>query len=104
MLFELSIVPLARDVSLSDDVAKVLKIIDTSGLPYILTPTATCIEGEWEEVMDLIHRCHRRARERASHDITTVKIADEAGEQNKLVTNVETAEARAGKPLRRLPS
>jgi hypothetical protein len=29
--------------------SKVLELVDASGLPYQLTPSGTCIEGEWEE-------------------------------------------------------
>jgi len=45
MLVELSILPLVGDGHLSDELAEVLKLIDSSGLSYQLTPTATCIEG-----------------------------------------------------------
>jgi uncharacterized protein (TIGR00106 family) len=104
MLFELSIVPLGSSSSLSDDLAEILKIIDDSGLPYLLGPTATCIEGEWDEVMDLVRACHEQARKGSSHVITTIKIGDEAGVKNKLVDNVASVEAKAGRPLRRIPS
>lgn len=62
MLFELSITPLGGDEHLSHELAEVLKIVDESGLPYQLTPTATCIEGAWDEVVPLIRRCHDHAR------------------------------------------
>ena len=41
MLVELSILPLVGDGHLSDELAEVLKLIDSYGLPYQLTPTAT---------------------------------------------------------------
>ena len=51
MLVELSILPLVGDGHLSDELAEVLELIDSYGLPYQLTPTATRIEGDWNEVM-----------------------------------------------------
>jgi uncharacterized protein YqgV (UPF0045/DUF77 family) len=52
MLAELSIMPIGGDSHTSGKLAEILKLIDASGLPYQLTPTATCIEGKWEEIME----------------------------------------------------
>jgi uncharacterized protein YqgV (UPF0045/DUF77 family) len=30
---------------------------------YQLTPSYTCIEGEWEQVMPLVHQCHELGAE-----------------------------------------
>lgn len=45
MLAELSIVPVGGNPHSSAELAKVLKLIEKSGLAYQLTPSATCIEG-----------------------------------------------------------
>ena len=37
-----------------------LEIIDDSGLPYRLGPMGTCLEGEYDEVMAVVHRCFER--------------------------------------------
>jgi len=101
MLVELSIIPLGGDTHLSTEIAEVLKLIDESGLPYQLTPSGTCIEGEWDNVMPLIRQCHDRARSTSSHVITTIKIEDEAGEQDKLTRNITSVEEKVGRTLRR---
>jgi len=62
MLVELNINMLGRITHLSYDLAQILKIIDESGLPYCLTPAGTCIEGEWDELMALLKKCHYQAR------------------------------------------
>ncbi len=99
MLFELSIIPLGGDTHLSDELAEVLKIIDESGLPYQLTPSATVIEGEWDECIQLIRRCHDRAREMSTHVVTTIKIEDEQGGRDKLTRNVAAVEEKVGRKL-----
>jgi uncharacterized protein (TIGR00106 family) len=104
MLFQLSIVPLGSEESLSEHVAEALRIIDDSELPYLLTPGATCIEGEWDDVMDVIRKCHENARDSSSYVITNIRVSDEAGADNKLVEDVSSVEAKVGKPLRRVPS
>ena len=57
MLFSLSMFPTSKGTaSVSADVAKVIDIIDKSGLPYKLTAMSTIIEGDWEPVMKVINR------------------------------------------------
>lgn len=101
MLVELVIVPIGAGRSLSDEIAEVIKIVDESGLPYQLTPSGTCIEGDWEEVMSVVRKCHERTREDASHVITSIRIEDEANEKNKLETNVSRVEDKLGKAASR---
>jgi uncharacterized protein (TIGR00106 family) len=102
MLVELSIIPLGRGVHLSDEIAEVLELVDASGLPYQLTPSGTCIEGEWEEVMALVRRCHERARALSSHVITTIEIEDDGEARDKLTRNVTSVEEKVGHQLGRV--
>jgi uncharacterized protein (TIGR00106 family) len=102
MLVELSIIPLGGDTHLSPEIAEALKIIEASGLTYILTPSGTCIEGEWDEVMPLVRQCHSRVREMSRHVITLIKIDDEAGASDKLTRNVISVEEKVGITLKRL--
>lgn len=88
MLVELSINPLGRGAHISSDLAAILKLIDDSGLRYVLTPLGTGIEGEWEEVMPLIRTCHEQARKLSTHVMTTVRIEDEQGATDKLYENI----------------
>jgi uncharacterized protein (TIGR00106 family) len=101
MLIELSVLPLGRDTHLSDEIAKALKIIDDSGLPYQLTPSGTCIEGEWDEVMTVVRRCHERMRQISPHVVTTVRIEDDEGATDKLRRNIASVEEKAGRRLHR---
>ena len=102
MLFELSIIPLGCEAHWSDLLAEALKLVDASGLPYQLTPSSTCIEGEWDEVMPLVRRCHDRFRQGSAHVITTIKVEDERGAVDQLRRNIASVEEKLGRPLRRL--
>jgi uncharacterized protein (TIGR00106 family) len=101
MLVELSVMPIGGDSHTSGKLAEILKLIDASGLSYQLTPTATCIEGKWEEVMPVIRQCHDRLRQRSPHVITMISIEDEEGADDKLRRNVSSVEEKAGRPLQR---
>ena len=100
MLVELSINPLGRGTHLSKDLGEILKIIDDSKLPYCLTPSGTCIEGDWEEVLRLVKRCHQQARALSSHVMTTLRIEDEEGATDKLNENIAAVERAAGRSLK----
>ena len=103
MLAELSIIPVGTGSHLSGEIAEAVKIIDESGLRYQLTPSGTCVEGEWDEVMQVVRRCHDKLRQHAPHVITTIRIEDDAGETNKIERNVSSVEEKVGHPLHRAP-
>jgi uncharacterized protein (TIGR00106 family) len=102
MLVELSIIPVGINPHMSAELAKALQLVDASGLPYQLTPSGTCIEGEWDEVLPLIRQCHERVRKSAPHVITMLKIEDDEGERHKLTRNVASVEEKVGHPLERI--
>ena len=97
MLAELTIIPLGRGQHISSAIAPAISLIET-GLPYQLTPSGTCIEGEWDRVMPLVRRCHDRIREGSPHVITMIKTEDEEGARDKLTRNVASVKEIAGEP------
>ena len=50
VLLEFSMTPSTKEESKSPYVARILDVIDRSGLSYQLTPMVTIIEGDWAEV------------------------------------------------------
>ena len=101
MLVELNINLLGRGTHLSADLAEILKTVDESQLRYCLTPLGTCIEGNWDEVMPLVKRCHEKARGLSAHVMTTLRIEDEEGAIDKLNENIASVERAAGRRLKR---
>jgi len=100
MLAELSIIPVGGSTHSSAVLAKVLKLVDESGLPYQLTPSGTCLEGEWDEIMPLIRHCHDRVRKGCSHVVTFIKLEEDDGERDKLTRNVTSVEEKIGHSLK----
>jgi uncharacterized protein (TIGR00106 family) len=101
MLVELSVIPLARGRSVGADVAELLKIIDAAGLDYRLTAAGTILEGDWDEVMAVVKRCHETMRKRTDRVVTLVKIDDYGGRTGRLSQAVASVEQKAGKPLKK---
>jgi uncharacterized protein YqgV (UPF0045/DUF77 family) len=59
MLAAFSVAPVTAETpegSLSAAVAEAVRIVRASGLPHETTSMFTTIEGEWEEVFDVIRR------------------------------------------------
>ncbi|MDX1611564.1 MAG: MTH1187 family thiamine-binding protein [Candidatus Thermoplasmatota archaeon] len=53
-----SISPMGQGHSVAEPVARVIELIEASGLEHDFGPMGTTILGEWDEVMDLVKRCH----------------------------------------------
>ena len=53
-LVSVSIYPMGVGENLSAHVAEVIKVIEASGLPHRTTSMATEIEGEWDDVMQVV--------------------------------------------------
>jgi uncharacterized protein (TIGR00106 family) len=101
MLVEFSIIPIGVGSSIGDQLAEVLKIVDTSGLPYKINPMGTVIEGEWDEVMKLIKKCHKSVMKNGERALTTISIDDRKGKPNRIDEKVKSIERRIGKSLKK---
>jgi uncharacterized protein (TIGR00106 family) len=96
MLFDLSIIPMGKDGRSSKQIAEAIRIIEKSGLRFQLTPTSTCIEGSWEEVMPVIERCHNMTRGETNHVVTMIKIEDDPSSSPQIERNVTSVEEKIG--------
>lgn len=101
MLASFSVVPMGEPGGVKELVAEALKIVDESGLSYELGAMETTIEGEREEVMEVILRCHRRMLELAPRVLTHIAIDERKGATGRLEGKVRDVEGILGKRLRR---
>jgi uncharacterized protein (TIGR00106 family) len=100
MLVEFSVVPIGKGESVGQYVAECLKLVDASGLNYRLNPMGTVVEGEYDEVMDLVKKCHERTMAECSRVITSIKIDDRKGRKGMMASKIESVEKRTGKRLK----
>jgi len=101
MIVEFSIVPIGRGEELAGLVARVIDVVDRSGLPYQLTSMGTIVEGNWDEGMGLIKDCHRTMRRQASRVLTRISIDDRQGPARRMRRKVEAVEKVLGRSLRK---
>jgi len=99
VLLEFSMSPFDKGASLSEYVARVIDVIDKSGLPYQLTPMGTIVEGEWDEVMALVTACFNVMRTDCERISTSMKIDYRAGKGGRLKSKIESIESKLGRPL-----
>jgi uncharacterized protein (TIGR00106 family) len=101
MIIEFSVVPIGRGEELAGPVARILDVVDKSGLPYQLTAMGTIVEGEWDEVLGLIRRCHETMRGQASRVLTHITIDDRAASAGRIKGKVREVEIALGRELKK---
>jgi uncharacterized protein YqgV (UPF0045/DUF77 family) len=74
VLVELSVIPLGGNGQVSDQVAKVLNVVDKTGLFHERTHTGTCVEGEWSDISPLLYACYERVQDQAPQGFLKVSI------------------------------
>lgn len=99
ILLEFSIVPIGKNASISAEVAKVLKIVTESGIRYRANPMGTVLEGEWDDLMGVVSKCHREAAKDSERLLTTITIDDRKGKEHRLEKKLESVEQKLGKKL-----
>jgi uncharacterized protein (TIGR00106 family) len=101
MLVEFSIVPIGTGASLSPIIAKVLKIVVESGVPYKANPMGTVLESEWESAMTVIRKCHDAVMESSERVLTRISIDDRKGKESRMDRKLESVERKLGMQLKK---
>lgn len=100
VLLEFSMAPLGQGESVSAQVARILDVIDRSGVPYRLTPMGTILEGEWAEVIGVVTRCYEAFATDCPRISVNIKIDYRAGPAGRLQSKVATVERLLGRKLK----
>ena len=100
-LVEFSMFPTEQTQSKSAFVARVLDIVDKSGLEYQLTPMGTIIEGESvEEVLAVISEAYKDLQVDCDRVYSSIKIDYRKGPVGRLNKKVGAVEAKLGRKLK----
>ncbi|MBD3943311.1 thiamine-binding protein [Microbacterium sp. NEAU-LLC] len=96
MLVAFSVAPSGTgraDGSVHDAVAAAVKIVRDSGLPHRTTSMFTEIEGEWDEVMDVVKRATDAVAPYGSRVSLVLKADIRPGYSGELDAKIERLEA-----------
>ncbi|HEX4821086.1 MAG TPA: MTH1187 family thiamine-binding protein [Acidimicrobiales bacterium] len=94
MLAAFSITPLGSGDSVSASVADAVRLVRESGLPNETNAMFTNVEGDWDEVMDVLKRCVLTVAESAPRVSVVVKIDYRPGVTDALHHKVQAVEDR----------
>jgi len=88
LLLEFSMYPLGKGESVSPYVARSLKIVDASRLPYKLHAMGTVLEGEWDECFRVVKKCFQEMKKDCSRVEVVLKVDYRKGRNGALQSKV----------------
>jgi uncharacterized protein (TIGR00106 family) len=95
VIADLTVVPIGVGVSLSRYVAACEKVLDEAGLETRLHAYGTNIEGEWDDVMSAVRRCHEVIHEMGAPRVSTVlKLGTRIDRDQTMRDKVESVEEK----------
>jgi uncharacterized protein (TIGR00106 family) len=96
MIVAFSVTPLGVGESVGDHVAEAVRVVRESGLPNRTDAMFTSVEGEWDEVMDVVRRAVEAVAARAPRVSLVLKADVREGVTDALTAKVETLERHLG--------
>ena len=100
VLLEFSMSPLGVGESVGKYVARSLEIVEASGLDYRLHAMGTVLEGEWDEVFDVVKQCYEALQVDCQRISCTIKVDARAGTSGRLVSKVQSVERELDRKLK----
>ena len=95
-----SMTPIGKEESVSKYVARVVDVIDRSGLPYVLTPMGTIVEGDsWDQVMEVLKKGFEDLKKDCPRISITMKIDYREGKSGRIRSKVESVQEKLGRDI-----
>ena len=101
VLLEMSITPLGLGESVSQYVAECVDLVDQSGLDYELHAMGTIVEGELDQVLDLMRRCIEQTAKHSDRVTCAAKLDYRRGKSGRLTSKVASVEEKLGRAVRK---
>jgi uncharacterized protein (TIGR00106 family) len=89
------------DGSVSEAVAAAVRVVRESGLPHETSSMFTSVEGEWDEVMDVVRRATEAAGRYGSRVSLVLKADIRPGHTGQMQAKVARVEERLRHEVRR---
>jgi len=98
---EFSMYPLDKGESVSRYVARSLEIIEASGLDYRTNAMGTLLEGQYDQVMDVVKKCFEAMAADCSRVECILRFDYRKGQSGRLDSKVASVEEKLGHAVRR---
>lgn len=92
MIVAFSVTPLGVGEEVGGHVAEAVRVVRESGLPHRTDAMFTSVEGDWDEVMDVVRRAVAAVEARAPRVSLVLKADIRPGVTDGLTAKVETVE------------
>jgi len=99
VLLEFSMSPIGKGESLSPYVARVLNVVDKSGVSYKLTSMGTILEGEWDDVISVVTDCFKELENDCNRIATHIKIDYRKGKSPRMQKKLLSIEKKLERNL-----
>ncbi|MDZ7832019.1 MAG: MTH1187 family thiamine-binding protein [Desulfobacterales bacterium] len=99
MIASFSVVPVGTGEELKENIARIVPIIEQSGLVYVMGAMQTTVEGDSEKVIEVIMKCHQHMKTAAPRVLTHIAIDDRQGAKGRLKGKVSDVEAVLGRSV-----
>jgi uncharacterized protein (TIGR00106 family) len=103
VLLEFSVSPMGAGESVSPAVARCLEIVEQSGLDYQLHAMGTLVEGELDQVLDVLRRCVEAVAADHNRVTCSAKLDMRRGYSGRLKGKVVSVEQKVGHKLKTVP-
>lgn len=100
MLAEFQFVPVGTGEEHKELIARTVELVENSELDYQLTAMGTLVEGEWDEIMALVKKCHDTLSKFTNRIVTNIVIDDRKDARNRLKGNILDVEYALGRDLK----
>jgi uncharacterized protein (TIGR00106 family) len=87
-----SVTPIGVGQHVGEQVADAVRVVRDSGLPYRTDAMFTTVEGEWDEVMDVVKRAVEAVRGHAARVSVVLKADINEGVTDGMTSKVATVE------------
>ena len=94
VLLEMSITPLGKGESVSQYVAECVELIRRSGLDYEVHAMGTIVEGELDQVLDLMRRCIEQVATHSDRVTCAAKLDFRRGHSGRIRGKVASVEQK----------
>ena len=96
VFLQFSMFPIGKGESLGKYVARSLEIIVESGLDYWAAPMSTTLEGDYDEVMDVVKKCYLKMKEDCPRVYCVIGFGDRDNREGGLYSKIKSVEEKLG--------
>ena len=100
VLLDFSMTPLGKGESVSPYVARCMEVVAASGLDHRLHAMGTTLEGELDQVLDVVRRCFEALQPDCNRISCSIKIDYRKGPGGRLDSKVKKVQNLVGRSLK----